>query len=759
MSHSATANMTRPHLPPRLTNLVRAGMAQRGVALIAPTRFTKTALLDGAVHELRRQHTPLVAVSPLASESEWAMMLQGLRASADAVIVLDDCHRLTEERAHDLASALRRADIRVLAAGRRLPEGWLARGGLDRILRVIGTDQLLWTRADIAAVSGMSSVPATSELLPGSAWPGLAQALLASPVPDAASLFAREVVHSLPAPLRRAAVLLGACGTPWREASAAIGITDEAMALLSAWLPLEVTQLPGRVRVPGVLLPALQATTEWAEGAELARSRHIEWLLGRGLVAAASRECLRVGRRDEARTLLFERVMAAPHSQTTAKLACLAGIPFSRPDAVVEALISYLRVLSGESTTQHEALAPAVRGLRETRDALPRLRVASLLLGMAEKWSYSEHRDIVEMAAGLAGDALRNPAALTPLDLALVGLHHARYLTAHGRLLEARCVLDIARERANHAPAWVRAALHSFSALVTALLGDILEAQDHLDATSLRGSTPGVATETAISRSLLLMDQGHDQAAEQLLHDADLQTVTPFVAVVASACLAQTQLHQGRPDDARATLTRAENRTSTGYERFVLASTRAELGLHTRSLVDVLRQMEILECCGLPPEQDIVLATMRARIEIIRDLPDPAVRILEPHVRDTVRATRQSVDALITYASACEGSGRVVESIRALQRAGAVAHSLGINLAQGHHPRMTKGMARSEVTLTRSERSVLRALAQPIPLSAVAESLYLSQNTLKTHTRHLYAKLGVRDRGEAVRVAASLRLN
>jgi LuxR family maltose regulon positive regulatory protein len=52
--------------------------------------------------------------------------------------------------------------------------------------------------------------------------------------------------------------------------------------------------------------------------------------------------------------------------------------------------------------------------------------------------------------------------------------------------------------------------------------------------------------------------------------------------------------------------------------------------------------------------------------------------------------------------------------------------------------------------LSRREIEVLRRIAGPGSLREVADALYISRNTIKTHTRALYAKLGVGTREEAV---------
>jgi DNA-binding CsgD family transcriptional regulator len=55
--------------------------------------------------------------------------------------------------------------------------------------------------------------------------------------------------------------------------------------------------------------------------------------------------------------------------------------------------------------------------------------------------------------------------------------------------------------------------------------------------------------------------------------------------------------------------------------------------------------------------------------------------------------------------------------------------------------------------LTTREREVLRLAATGIKVDDIADMLFLSPNTVKTHLTHVYAKLGVRGRSDAVRAA------
>jgi LuxR family maltose regulon positive regulatory protein len=63
-----------------------------------------------------------------------------------------------------------------------------------------------------------------------------------------------------------------------------------------------------------------------------------------------------------------------------------------------------------------------------------------------------------------------------------------------------------------------------------------------------------------------------------------------------------------------------------------------------------------------------------------------------------------------------------------------------------------------QVGLTDRERTVLGYLATRLSNREIASELYVSLNTLKTHLRSLYRKLGVESRAAAVERATDLEL-
>ena len=60
--------------------------------------------------------------------------------------------------------------------------------------------------------------------------------------------------------------------------------------------------------------------------------------------------------------------------------------------------------------------------------------------------------------------------------------------------------------------------------------------------------------------------------------------------------------------------------------------------------------------------------------------------------------------------------------------------------------------------LSERELSVLRLLASPLSQLEIGAELYVSLNTVKTHSRHIFRKLGVSARDQAVARARELGL-
>ena len=72
------------------------------------------------------------------------------------------------------------------------------------------------------------------------------------------------------------------------------------------------------------------------------------------------------------------------------------------------------------------------------------------------------------------------------------------------------------------------------------------------------------------------------------------------------------------------------------------------------------------------------------------------------------------------------------------------AEQLAKRLASGQRPQQLAE------PLTDREEEVLRLLRSTLSLREIGQELFLSANTIKTHTRAIYRKLGVSTRQEAI---------
>jgi LuxR family maltose regulon positive regulatory protein len=82
-----------------------------------------------------------------------------------------------------------------------------------------------------------------------------------------------------------------------------------------------------------------------------------------------------------------------------------------------------------------------------------------------------------------------------------------------------------------------------------------------------------------------------------------------------------------------------------------------------------------------------------------------------------------------------------------------------LTLLGGKQPATPRGeVPRLQEPLSESETRILRYLPTNLSVPEIADQTYLSANTVKTHMRHLYGKLGAHSRTAAVQRARSLGL-
>jgi len=128
------------------------------------------------------------------------------------------------------------------------------------------------------------------------------------------------------------------------------------------------------------------------------------------------------------------------------------------------------------------------------------------------------------------------------------------------------------------------------------------------------------------------------------------------------------------------------------------------------------------------------------------------------------RALERALDAAqpegLLYPFLADPAPELLERHRRLGTAHADLIAEILNVLAGREPAQPtdEGARGLREPLSQAEVRVLRYLPTKLSAPEIAGQLYLSVNTVKTHMRHLYDKLGVHRRHEAVEQARALGL-
>lgn len=125
---------------------------------------------------------------------------------------------------------------------------------------------------------------------------------------------------------------------------------------------------------------------------------------------------------------------------------------------------------------------------------------------------------------------------------------------------------------------------------------------------------------------------------------------------------------------------------------------------------------------------------------------DPAAAVLVVGVDDD--------PAVVTAAMVAGARGFLRADLSREDLAVALAHALAGELPGAGT--QSQAAARRSVALTERELQVLRGMCEGKSNGEIGRELYLSEDTVKTHARRLFRKLGVNDRAHAV--ASGFRL-
>jgi len=289
--------------------------------------------------------------------------------------------------------------------------------------------------------------------------------------------------------------------------------------------------------------------------------------------------------------------------------------------------------------------------------------------------------------------------------------------------------------------------------------------------------------------------QGRLEDGERWLERAEraLGRGEPATALVLHSARGLLALGRGRPEEALAAFRRAERTQAALSSAHTL-----NVELRSRLLQTQVRVGEtaaVRAALEAMPADERDRAGMRiaaAAVALAEDDPEAAVDALAPVIERTVSALHPlwaAVDASLLDAVARDRLGDRSGAERSIERALDLAEADGILLPFAlapvrelleRHPRHRSAHATLLATildllagvappapgdtaplldpLSDAELRVLRYLPSNLKTPEIAAELFVSANTVRTHVRHIYAKLDAHDRTEAVARARELHL-
>lgn len=537
-------------------------------------------------------------------------------------------------------------------------------------------------------------------------------------------------------------------------------------------------------------------------------ARAARWAAGQGDVTEAVRYAAEAGQWDQVSRVLTEAGLAGALPDRAAEFeAELGRLPAERRgDPAVAAALAMVRLCRGDPESAEAYIGLAALGLEESA---PDRLVIELWLAMMRLIRQPDTeaivacRSLAEKARASAGTQSEHQA------LGLLWLALGTVLLCRWEVADCASALTSAHHQLTAAGTGALALrARGWLALSAALSGDLAAAtalskglRDLVPPDPAAGCLATIAAaQVAIERDDLLL-------AQQLLDDADPAALSPLpgepdITVLLALGRGRTALAEGDAERASDLARLAREK----YDRagpvlsvldFDAALRCGDVGLAAAAL-GPSASGDGPDDRGERPDQ----AAARARLLLAGGDPAAALSLTlavahadQDDADDGVRPTlRDRVTALLTAAIAARRTGADDVAAKLLEEAlaaaephdmyrpfldggGAVHSSIALLIspsspaagfaARVHERFVCQPSSRAagspsagheSPALTTSELAVLRLLRSYMSNQEIADTLFLSVNTVKTHLRSVYYKLGVSSRREAVERGVRLQL-
>jgi LuxR family maltose regulon positive regulatory protein len=264
---------------------------------------------------------------------------------------------------------------------------------------------------------------------------------------------------------------------------------------------------------------------------------------------------------------------------------------------------------------------------------------------------------------------------------------------------------------------------------------------------------PAAAVLLHLATGMLHAGRGqHQSALEEFAAAARTQSLLTGVHALTpriTGWLAATQARLGMPEEARATL--------TGFS------------------AEPERMGAIYNACAVIWMADGDPATALDVLREVRDITPPPFTLVEAHLLAGIahldlgdrNAAAEAAEAALAAAEpdrlifpfAMTEAAELLDALPRHETAhGALLADIVDLLRDAPAPSTDRERLSQPEELSPSELRVLRYLPTNLTRPDIARELYVSINTVNTHIRNIYSKLGTRDRSSAVQRARELRL-
>jgi DNA-binding CsgD family transcriptional regulator/tetratricopeptide (TPR) repeat protein len=392
-----------------------------------------------------------------------------------------------------------------------------------------------------------------------------------------------------------------------------------------------------------------------------------------------------------------------------------------------------------------------------------------LLLAVAGGLRITHWGGPAEAAAQLARRALSGEEALRSDDMAGMAANAALLvLVSSGRAVEAQeaadTILEGASQRGDVLAFAEASALRAFAAYSQ---GRVSEAMADAKA-AIEGTEQGWGTLVPIPHAILahcLIERDEAGAADDLL--------VPLAGIEPSGARAtmwgffhwargRLRYERGDPHGALEDFEECRRLFSADGMRTSSASCpwRRHAALAAAAAGDRQAGLDLLDE-DLAISRDFglsgqVAAALRTRADLTDDAEAGATLTEAIEGLEDAGMPLELARALTSYGSCLRRAGRRVDSRDPLRRAHDLAHQLGARALQtrAHDELLASGARPRRVSLsgvdalTPTERRVADLIARGLTNRQIAESLFVTINTIEWHVRHVYAKLGVATRAE-----------